>query len=262
MFGIIYKVVNKLNQKIYIGQTTHSLEQRRALHLTEAKHRPRTHFQHALRKYGAEAFYWEQIATADSREELDQLEIQYIEALEALDPTKGYNGKTGGSRGQNSAAVRQKISESVKTSEKFRAAMQDPEFRERRAKLRQGTRHSEETKRKMSEASKGNHRGLGKKKPIGFGEALSIQRKGKNNPKVFPFMVVINKKAMLWREGFPALRDFLIQNYQLSISTVGLQKLYHGEYKTSRNADKLGIQLKLLERNENEDNSRGSDSTC
>lgn len=161
MFGIIYKAVNVQNQKVYIGQTTLALEQRKAVHLTEAKYRPRTHFQYAIRKYGEEAFHWEQIAEASSREELDQLEIQFIQQYEALDPTKGYNGKAGGARGINSEKTRQKISEVVRNSEKFRAAMCDPELRRQRSENRKGTRQSEDTKKKTSISMQGNRNACG-----------------------------------------------------------------------------------------------------
>ncbi len=255
MFGIIYKVTNLQNHKIYIGQTTHSLEQRRALHLTEAKYRPRTHFQYALQKYGADSFLWEQIATAENREELDQLEILYIQRFDSLDPTKGYNGKTGGSRGRNSEAVRQKISDAVRNSEKFQAAMQDPEVRKHRSEVRRGTKHSEDTKRKMSEASRGHHRGLGKRKPQGFGLKVSQTHSGKNNPNVFPLKVYIDQTCLIWEDGFSKLRTYLIQNYGLDISTVGLQRLCKGEYTESRKAVTLGISLRI-ERKEDA-NSKG-----
>lgn len=213
--------------------------------MTEAKYRPRTHFQYALQKYGSDSFSWEQIAVAKDREELDQLEILYIQQFDSLDPVKGYNGKTGGSRGRNSEAIRQKISEVVRTSEKFRAAMLSPELRERRSKLRQGTKHSRETKEKMSSAAKGHHRGLGIKKPEGFGLKVSQTHSGKNNPNVFPLRVCINQMSFVWEDGFSKLREYLIQNYKLDISTVGLLRLCRGEYTKSRKAAILGIDLQI-----------------
>ena len=123
--------------------------------------------------------------------------------------------------------------------------MADPKLRKQRSKVRQGTKHSEETKKKMSEASKGHHRGLGIKKPQGFGLKVSQTHSGRNNPNVFPLKVHINQTTLIWEDGFLKLRDYLIQNYELDISNVGLQRLCKGEYTESRKARALGLNLQI-----------------
>ena len=65
---IIYKITNKLNGKVYIGQTVGSLQARWKAHL---RSRDNAVFHKALRKYGAENFTVEQIDMAVSTAELD-----------------------------------------------------------------------------------------------------------------------------------------------------------------------------------------------
>jgi hypothetical protein len=49
-----------------------------------------------MHKYGIESFICEEVAVAYSREELDQLEAQYIEEHKTYDIRKGYNKRKGG----------------------------------------------------------------------------------------------------------------------------------------------------------------------
>jgi len=55
--GIVYKVKNKINDKIYIGITTKSLNKRKNQHEYVAFNRNSKYLFHkALRKYGADNF--------------------------------------------------------------------------------------------------------------------------------------------------------------------------------------------------------------
>lgn len=97
MYGIIYKVTNTINQKVYIGQTINSLEERKYYHFYRADNEPsitHTHFINALRKYGKNAFTWEIIDTAENQDELDQKEIQWIAEYNSVE--FGYNIQNGG----------------------------------------------------------------------------------------------------------------------------------------------------------------------
>ena len=94
-YGIIYKVTNSINNKIYIGQTVKSLSERRSGHYYKARHENlNTHFLNALIKYPEEVFIWEEIDEAKSREELDSKEIYWINYYNSIE--NGYNTRSGG----------------------------------------------------------------------------------------------------------------------------------------------------------------------
>lgn len=90
---IIYKVTNMVNGKLYIGQTTRTLEQRWREHCCSSSQC--TYLHNAIVKYGKENFKIEQIDIALDQEELDYKEQQYIKCYDTLVPN-GYNLTTGG----------------------------------------------------------------------------------------------------------------------------------------------------------------------
>lgn len=73
MYGIIYKITNLVNNKVYIGQTKQTLKRRYAHHLSSARHRD-NYLYRAMRKYKVENFKIEQIDTAETLEQLDTKE--------------------------------------------------------------------------------------------------------------------------------------------------------------------------------------------
>ena len=83
MYGIIYKITNKVNGKIYIGLTKQKLQSRFRGHLSDARKALKNdgrvcYFQNALLKYGKENFILEQIDQADTKEELCRKEEYWI----------------------------------------------------------------------------------------------------------------------------------------------------------------------------------------
>ena len=97
MYGIIYKATNTINNKVYIGQTTSTLKNRIYYHIYRAEHSleiTHTHFINALRKYGQNAFTWEQIDTAETQDELNKKEQYWIQYYDSMNT--GYNIQAGG----------------------------------------------------------------------------------------------------------------------------------------------------------------------
>lgn len=96
MYGIIYKVTNQQNEKVYIGQTIQTLAERKSKHYSKAKQENEynTHFINALRKYPKESFIWEAIDEAQSQDELNNKEKYWINYYNSVE--KGYNTKDGG----------------------------------------------------------------------------------------------------------------------------------------------------------------------
>lgn len=104
---IIYKVTNKINGKIYIGQTTMPLQKRWYLHCHKSSGCTALH--RAIEKYGSENFSVQQIDVACSREELNLKEQHWVEHYNSIVP-HGYNLKTGGNTPTYSAESRRKMS--------------------------------------------------------------------------------------------------------------------------------------------------------
>ena len=107
-----------MNQKVYIGQTSETIEKRFARHMGYQKNEHDTKFYRAIRKYGKENFKIEAIDFADTQEELDQKEVYYIKLYDSV--KSGYNskdsiGKCGGdtlSEHQNLNEIKEKIRQS------------------------------------------------------------------------------------------------------------------------------------------------------
>ena len=138
---IIYKATNKINGKVYIGQTVRSLQERMAEH---ARH-TQTTFDRALKKYGLDAFDIEQIDSTDSVDELNQKEIYWIEFYNCVVPN-GYNMCEGGGNTKgfhHKEESKRKMAEIKSTSY---WGENNPFF---------GKTHSEEARQKMSAKRKG-----------------------------------------------------------------------------------------------------------
>jgi len=95
MEGIIYKVTNKINGKVYIGQTIISLDIRRNSHIYNAiNNKDNFHFHKAIKLYGKDNFVWEIIEYCNSKEELNEMEFHYIKQYNSFE--EGYNMTMGG----------------------------------------------------------------------------------------------------------------------------------------------------------------------
>jgi len=134
LVGIIYKVTNTINNKVYIGQTVGSLHSRKAKHLSLANiEKPLNYFHKALKKYGIDSFKWEIIEYCDSKKELDDMEFHYIKQHDSF--RNGYNMTLGGE-----GSIGRKHSE---------------ETRLKMSNSKKGVLASEETKIKLSNTLKG-----------------------------------------------------------------------------------------------------------
>ena len=91
--AIIYKITNKVNGKVYIGETIRSLETRWKEHIHESfkeGHGYNYHLHTAIRKYGTDNFSIEMIDNCPDEERF-QLETKYIKQYDTTNPDKGYN---------------------------------------------------------------------------------------------------------------------------------------------------------------------------
>src|ERR1017187_5171132 len=100
VYGIIYKITNIINQKVYFGQTMVNLSKRWSQHKSLAKSNKRkTHLYNAIRSYGIEKFTCEEVAKFYTKEELDKVEIELIQQYKSFDRNFGYNLALGGNNG-------------------------------------------------------------------------------------------------------------------------------------------------------------------
>lgn len=91
---IIYKITNKINNKIYIGQSK-NYDKRIKEHIYGRKNKNIQVIDRAIKKYGVENFAFEKIDEATTPEEIDKLEKEYILKYNSLKPN-GYNILKGG----------------------------------------------------------------------------------------------------------------------------------------------------------------------
>ena len=95
MTGFIYKITNKLNDKVYIGKTLSTIEERWKIHIRDSRkdkigNRP---LYKAIKKYGVENFLIEKIEECDYKV-LSEREIYWIKFYDSYD--SGYNATLGG----------------------------------------------------------------------------------------------------------------------------------------------------------------------
>ena len=97
IFGSIYIIKNKINDKVYIGQTTQSVVERFKQHCKPSEHKRHKYtLYRAMTKYGVENFYYEIIEENIPVEKLDAKEIYYIDKYNSYVKNNGYNSTKGG----------------------------------------------------------------------------------------------------------------------------------------------------------------------
>ena len=92
----IYIIKNKVNSKVYIGQTSQSPQTRFKQHMkpSTCKQRGTYKIYNAINKYGKENFYYEVLEKNINEEEIDEKEIYYINLYNSYE--NGYNSTRGG----------------------------------------------------------------------------------------------------------------------------------------------------------------------
>ena len=183
--GCIYRIFCKANQKSYIGQFKKDIPTPRwQRHLRDAEKGSKCAIHEAIRKHGKDMFEISVICICESQEELDKKEDEYITEYNSMIYDNGYNMVRGGKgrapKFHHKEEHKQKMREFMKnrvvsdeTKQKISDARKgiknnwSEETRQRVAeasrKKATGVKHSEETKRKIGEKSKGRKARLGQK---------------------------------------------------------------------------------------------------
>ena len=163
----IYYIRNKINDKMYIGQST-NIDARWSHHKTDLRNNNHHnhHLQYAWNKYGEDNFEFNVIQECNI-DELDSKEMYYIKKYKTF--TDGYNLDQGGAgiRGyKHTEESKKKMSENSKG--KF-CGEDSPHW---------GKPKSEETKKKISEARKGKGLSKGENNPM-YGKTHSREARKK-----------------------------------------------------------------------------------
>ena len=164
-YGFIYITINVVNGKKYIGQKKFRNGWKTYLGSGVA-------FKNAIKKYGRENFHREIIAIAYSKEELNNLEIEFIKLHNAVKSDNYYNIAIGGGvvglSGKNHPNYGKHYSNELKKklSESHRTRTVSEERKQYLREVNKGTgnpfynkHHSEKTKKKWSEERKGKNTG-------------------------------------------------------------------------------------------------------
>lgn len=149
-FGIIYKITNNVNKKVYVGQTWQTINARFNAHKRE-KHGKCIKLFNAFNKYGRDNFTIEPLIMAHSQDVMDHWEVYFIKKYSSI--CNGYNCRVGGSRGQFSqqSINRMSVAQTGKVI--------PPNVRNKISKAHMGKILSTKTKRKIGDANRGRKLG-------------------------------------------------------------------------------------------------------
>jgi len=251
-YGVIYLIINNINKKIYIGQTTSDIPKSRWYkHIYCANHSAIYYFGKAIKKYGAKNFSFKIIKKCKNHEDLNYWEIYYIDFYDSRNRKKGYNIKEGGSHGKHSEETKEKL-RVINTGKTL--------TKEHKLKLSQahlGKKHSKKWKKLMSKLMTGKKLSSEHCKLISIGKKgkkftkehkknISISKSGENSSTVKLNWAIVNKARTEYKTGKTTLKK-LSQKYNVCESNMRSIISNHSwidlKYDTS-DADKIKISNK------------------
>lgn len=160
IYGYIYMVKNKVDNKIYIGQTSQKGGFSRRYKHNLPKYTDNIHLKRAIQKYGIDNFEInEEYDIAYSMEELDEKERKYINEFKATDHKYGYNIREGGSNGKLAESTKQMLRE-ANLGKHYSDEVNHKKARNGKDNGMYGKKHSEDAINKMSQSRKGKYKGL------------------------------------------------------------------------------------------------------
>lgn len=195
VYGYIYQITNLVGGNIYIGCTVRDVGKRWRGHLAAVKSGNQSHLHRAIRKYGDNSFVIETIDSAASKEEMYSKERDYIAAIntfrDGMNMTEGGDGSLGWKHSDETKALKskqmkgnkhllgyrhseetkKKIGEALKGNQHLRGykygaeycqaisdrtrGSKNPMYGNHDNKPFLGKKHTDESRRKMSESTKG-----------------------------------------------------------------------------------------------------------
>ena len=149
--GDIYMIRNKLNNKMYVGQTIFDAEKRYKQHIDMALHKKdNKELYNSMRKHGVENFELIILETGVSVEQLDEREVYYIEKFDTYNNGYNYTKGGGGIRGyHHSEETRRKMGIAISNS---MWKINTPERTAKISATQKGRKFTEEHKRHIAES--------------------------------------------------------------------------------------------------------------
>lgn len=219
-FGLIYKITNKINNKIYIGQTKNLLSKR----LNGHRHKCNPHLSAAFKKYGFENFSFEIVCYTfhTDQEFLDMTERVFIVYYNSDNKEFGYNKTSGGN-----SNFKQCYTQSEKMKAYLDRAAKESKFyfnnltEQEKIKLKIINRDPEKRKR-ISETLKKNYASLTQ---IEYEQRFSINKENLdkvrhiayNNSKIKHCEKQKNDIALLDSISYDILKSIRLQTKKLKI---------------------------------------------
>lgn len=150
----IYKHTNKINGKVYIGQTCLTLEERSN---KGKNYKNCTYFYNAIQKYGWDNFEHEILEENLTLKEANNLEEKYISLYDSTNPTKGYNLRSGGQNSTHSDETKEKLKIlfSGENNPNWKGATTTEESRKKMSESHKGKKLSESHKNNISKGNIG-----------------------------------------------------------------------------------------------------------
>jgi len=218
--GQIYILENKSNGKVYVGQTTQSVEKRLKCHM-----RSKYYIGKALRKYSIDNFK-QYVYCGIPESLLDFCESAMIKRLNSISPN-GYNLESGGHKNKHlSAATKRKISVAKKGKKGY---WQGKHFsKEHKKKLSEnhadfsGSKHPMFGRTGENSPMHGKHRSMETKRKI------AAANKGKNTGKNSPVA-----RAVLCIETQEVFNTIKEAGKKYDVCRHGICKCCRGKYKTA-----------------------------
>lgn len=243
MIGI-YKITNKINGKVYIGQSV-DIDKRKREHFNNYKREENKHYilYKAINKYGINNFKFEVICEC-LIEELDDLEIKYIKLYDSY-KANGYNMTLGGGgvRGlkpwlgrHHTQETKNKIRKSHMGKKLSDETIEKLKIINKGNKRRLGISHTKETIEKLRELNIGENNAMfGKSHSQETKDKISVAKKGKansrsrkiiclNDMKIFNSMI---ETANYYNVRSDSLSDVCRGKY---MKTKGYKFMYYDEY--------------------------------
>lgn len=178
----VYKIINIVNDKIYVGCTTRELEKRLYAHFGQRFHNKRL-LSRAIIKYGIDKFKISLIEQCASIDEMFEREKYWIGKLKSADPSIGYNLTLGGDAGpsllgKNHPMFGKKRPDLTELNKKRKGLELSVDHRQKIIESLIGRKHDEVTKAKIANSTKeGWENGVYKDIP----NKISVSRMGKSS---------------------------------------------------------------------------------